>query len=59
MWLLGQRCGKTWWQKQNDVGDWVPVTDEEAAASKKYWNDKRDEIAAKIFNDAFNKETSK
>lgn len=59
MWLLGLKDGKPWWQKQNDVGDWVPVTEEEAAAHKKLRNDIRDEIAAKILNDAFNKEPTK
>ena len=58
MWLLGLKDGKPWWQKRDAHDNWVPVTEEEAAAHKKYWNDKRDEIAAKIFNDAFNKEQS-
>jgi hypothetical protein len=59
MWLLGQRCGKTWWLKRDDRDNWVPVTEEENATNKKYWNDTFDEICAKVFNDAFNKEPSK
>jgi hypothetical protein len=53
-WLLGQKDGKPWWHKQDGKGNWIPVTEEEAEAYKKYWNDKRDEIAAKIFNKHFN-----
>ena len=59
MWMLGAKDGKPWWQKQNDQGNWVPVTEEEAAANRKYRNDKRDEIAANILNKLFNLEKSK
>ena len=56
MWMLGQKDGKPWWHKRDDQNNWVPVTEEEDATDKKYWNDKYDEICAKVFNDAFNKE---
>ena len=56
MWMLGVKDDKPWWQKQNDQGDWVPVTEEEAAAYQKYWTDKRAEIAANILDKMFNKE---
>ena len=59
MWILGSKNKQPWWQKQNDQGNWVPVTEEEAAANRKYWNDKRDEIAANILNKLFNLEKSK
>jgi hypothetical protein len=59
MWMLGAKDGKPWWQKQNDQGNWVPVTEEEAAAYRKYWTDKRAEIAASILDKMFNKEKSK
>jgi hypothetical protein len=55
MWMLGQKDGKPWWHKRDDRDNWIPVTEEENATNKQYWNDKRDSIAAKIFNDAFNK----
>lgn len=59
MWLLGSKDGKHWWQKRDAHDNWVPVTEEEAAAHKKLRNDIRDEIAAKILNDAFNKDPAK
>ena len=55
MWMLAQKDGKPWWHKRDDQDNWVPVTEEEDAANKKYWNDKFDEIAAKVFNEAFNR----
>lgn len=55
MWMLGQKDGKPWWQKKDTNGNWIPITEEEAASEKKYWNDKKNEIAAKIFNEHFNK----
>ena len=54
MWMLGNKDGKHWWHKQDEKGNWLPVTEEENKAYKDYWNNKRDEIAAKVFNDAFN-----
>jgi len=54
MWMLGQKDGKPWWHKRDNKDNWVPVTEEEAASEKKYWNNKFDEICAKVFNDAFN-----
>ena len=59
MWLLGVKNDKPWWQKQDAKGNWVPVTEEEAAAYRKYWADKRDAIAADILNKLFNTENAK
>ena len=56
MWLLGQKQNELWWHKQDKSGSWVPVSQEEADAQNQYWKNQRDEIAAKIFNDHFNKE---
>ena len=56
MWLLGQKDGKPWWHYRDAQDNWVPISEEEEAAQKKYWNNLFDEIAAKVFNDAFNKE---
>ena len=36
--------------------DRCDMTEEEDAITQKYWNDKYDEICAKVFNDAFNKD---
>ena len=58
MWMLGQKDGKPWWHKRDDQDNWIPITEEENATNQQYWKDKRDAIAAKIFNDAFNKEQS-
>ena len=55
MWMLGQKDGKPWWHKRDNQDNWVPVIEEETASEKKYWNDKFDEICAKVFNDEFNK----
>jgi len=53
MWFLGHKDGKPWWQKQDENGNLIPVTEKEDAAYKKYWQDKRDEISAKVFNEFF------
>ena len=56
MWLLSSKDGKPWWHKRDDRGNWIPVSEEEAVSYRNYWNDKRDEIAARIFNKMFNTE---
>jgi len=53
MWFLGNKDGKPWWHKQDADGNLIPVTKEEDIANKKYWQNKRDEISAKVFNEFF------
>tara|TARA_R110000868_G_scaffold411507_1_gene704806 strand:- start:760 stop:936 length:177 start_codon:yes stop_codon:yes gene_type:complete len=58
MWFLGNKDGKQWWHKQDEKGNWVPVTEEEAGENKKHWQDKRDEIAARVLSDFFKEKNS-
>ena len=53
MWLLGNKDGKPWWHKQDEDGNLIPVTEEEDIANKKYWQDRWDEICAKVLNEFF------
>ena len=56
MWFLGNKDGKPWWHKQDEDGNLIPVTEEEDIANKKYWQDKRDAICAKVLEDFFKDE---
>jgi len=52
MLFLGNKDGKPWWYKyEND--NWIPVTEDEDIANKKYSQDRWDEICAKVFNEVF------
>jgi hypothetical protein len=53
MWFLGNKDGKPWWHKQDEKGNLIPVTEEEANIAKKYWQDSMDKKAAKVLNDFF------
>lgn len=53
MYLLDVKDGKLWWKEFKD-GHWQFVSKETMEQMNKEWQNRRDKIAAKIFNAAFN-----
>jgi len=60
MWLLGQKDNKLWWKEYDPLRkDYIFVSEEINTA---YWEKEKEifeSIAAKVFNDAFNRDTQK